>query len=236
MAAKYGLVEPDLARVASPWHTDLDMGRPIEVMTDMALSRKHGFHRLSEHRRGVPRPVRGAARGKGHSLTIDAWEAVGGAANSPASIARQIAMDGGGKASDWTNEVLTPNRRRRSGGSAAAWSAQPLSDDRTRTLAHHCVSRTGPSAVPGTGSDRRRRRDLEHPAVPHQEPPDGNAGRHLHPRLCRQGAARYRDAAHPRADRAWRHRQEDRLAKAANGSCFGQAKRSSKALSSMRGR
>jgi hypothetical protein len=40
---KYGLVEPDLSRVASPWHTDLDMGRPIEVMTDMALSRKLGF-------------------------------------------------------------------------------------------------------------------------------------------------------------------------------------------------
>jgi nucleoside-diphosphate-sugar epimerase len=43
MAAKYSLVEPDLSRVASPWHTDLDLGRPIEVMTDMALSRKLGF-------------------------------------------------------------------------------------------------------------------------------------------------------------------------------------------------
>jgi nucleoside-diphosphate-sugar epimerase len=43
MATKYGLVESDLSRIASPWHTDLDMGRPIEVMTDMALSRKLGF-------------------------------------------------------------------------------------------------------------------------------------------------------------------------------------------------
>jgi nucleoside-diphosphate-sugar epimerase len=43
MVAKYGLVEPDLARVASPWHTDLDLGRPIEVMTDMTASRKLGF-------------------------------------------------------------------------------------------------------------------------------------------------------------------------------------------------
>jgi hypothetical protein len=43
MAAKHGLVEPDLARVASPWHTDLDLGRPIEVMTDMAASRRLGF-------------------------------------------------------------------------------------------------------------------------------------------------------------------------------------------------
>lgn len=43
MAEKFGLVEPDLWRVASPWHTDLDLSRPIEVMTDMALSRKGGF-------------------------------------------------------------------------------------------------------------------------------------------------------------------------------------------------
>ena len=43
MASKYGLVEPDLWRVASPWHTDLDLARPIEVMTDMARSRKLGF-------------------------------------------------------------------------------------------------------------------------------------------------------------------------------------------------
>ena len=30
-------------RVASPWHTDADLGRPIEVMTDMSKSRKLGF-------------------------------------------------------------------------------------------------------------------------------------------------------------------------------------------------
>jgi hypothetical protein len=43
IAEKHGLVEPDLSRVASPWHTDLDLSRPIEVMTDMAASRKRGF-------------------------------------------------------------------------------------------------------------------------------------------------------------------------------------------------
>jgi hypothetical protein len=43
MAQRYGLVEADLDRLASPWHTDLDLGRPIEVMTDMAKSRKLGF-------------------------------------------------------------------------------------------------------------------------------------------------------------------------------------------------
>ncbi|WP_303311253.1 SDR family oxidoreductase [Hymenobacter sp. BT730] len=43
MADRYQLREPDLSRLASPWHTDLDLGRPIEVMTDMAKSRKLGF-------------------------------------------------------------------------------------------------------------------------------------------------------------------------------------------------
>ena len=43
IARDYGLVEPDLNRLASPWHTDADLGRPIEVVTDMSKSRKLGF-------------------------------------------------------------------------------------------------------------------------------------------------------------------------------------------------
>ena len=43
IANKYYLKEPDLNRLASAWHTDLDLGRPIEVMTDMSKSRKLGF-------------------------------------------------------------------------------------------------------------------------------------------------------------------------------------------------
>lgn len=43
IAAKHHLKEPDLNRLASAWHTDLDLGRPIEVMTDMSKSRKMGF-------------------------------------------------------------------------------------------------------------------------------------------------------------------------------------------------
>jgi nucleoside-diphosphate-sugar epimerase len=43
IAQRYNLVEPDLDRLASAWHTDLDLGRPIEVMTDMRNSRKLGF-------------------------------------------------------------------------------------------------------------------------------------------------------------------------------------------------
>jgi len=43
MAQKYGLKEAELGRLASAWHTDLDLGRPIEVMTDMSKSRRMGF-------------------------------------------------------------------------------------------------------------------------------------------------------------------------------------------------
>ncbi|MEI6950755.1 SDR family oxidoreductase [Paraflavisolibacter sp. H34] len=43
IGAKYQLKEPRLNRLASPWHTDLDLGRPLEVMTDMNKSRKLGF-------------------------------------------------------------------------------------------------------------------------------------------------------------------------------------------------
>ena len=43
IARRHGLAEVTLDRLASPWHTDLDLGRPIEVMTDMAHSRKLGF-------------------------------------------------------------------------------------------------------------------------------------------------------------------------------------------------
>ncbi|WPP05182.1 SDR family oxidoreductase [Methylocella tundrae] len=43
IARKHGLVESDLSVVASAWHTDADLGRPIEVVTDMTKSRKLGF-------------------------------------------------------------------------------------------------------------------------------------------------------------------------------------------------
>lgn len=37
------LIEEDLNQLASAWHTDLDLSRPLEVMTDMSKSRKLGF-------------------------------------------------------------------------------------------------------------------------------------------------------------------------------------------------
>ena len=43
IAATHGLVEGDINRLASPWHTDADLGRPIEVVTDMSKSRRLGF-------------------------------------------------------------------------------------------------------------------------------------------------------------------------------------------------
>jgi hypothetical protein len=43
VARRYSLVEPNLPVLASAWHTDADLGRPIEVVTDMSKSRKLGF-------------------------------------------------------------------------------------------------------------------------------------------------------------------------------------------------
>lgn len=43
MAKKYGLAEEDFNKVSSAWHTDLDLSRPIEVITDMTNSRTLGF-------------------------------------------------------------------------------------------------------------------------------------------------------------------------------------------------
>ena len=43
LVAEHGLVEPDLARVASWWHTDADLGREMEVIADMTRSRLLGW-------------------------------------------------------------------------------------------------------------------------------------------------------------------------------------------------
>jgi nucleoside-diphosphate-sugar epimerase len=43
IARKHNLAERNLNVLASPWHTDADLGRPIEVVTDMSKSRKLGF-------------------------------------------------------------------------------------------------------------------------------------------------------------------------------------------------
>jgi hypothetical protein len=43
IAERESLAEADLSRLASPWHTDADLGRPFEVVTDMSKSRRLGF-------------------------------------------------------------------------------------------------------------------------------------------------------------------------------------------------
>ena len=43
IAERRSLVELRLDRLASAWHTDADLGRPIEVLTDMSKSRRLGF-------------------------------------------------------------------------------------------------------------------------------------------------------------------------------------------------
>ena len=43
IVSEHGLKEADIGRLISPWHTDADLGRPIEVVTDMSKSRAMGF-------------------------------------------------------------------------------------------------------------------------------------------------------------------------------------------------
>jgi nucleoside-diphosphate-sugar epimerase len=43
LAERHGLAEADIGKLASWWHTDADLGRPMEVVTDMTKSRKAGF-------------------------------------------------------------------------------------------------------------------------------------------------------------------------------------------------
>ena len=43
LAGRHDLREPRLEALASWWHTDADLGRPMEVLADMTKSRKAGF-------------------------------------------------------------------------------------------------------------------------------------------------------------------------------------------------
>ncbi|MGO2541932.1 MAG: SDR family oxidoreductase [Specibacter sp.] len=43
LVEREGLAEADLSRVASWWHTDSDLNRPVECFTDMSRSRNAGF-------------------------------------------------------------------------------------------------------------------------------------------------------------------------------------------------
>ncbi|BCP56114.1 NAD dependent epimerase/dehydratase [Kaistia sp. 32K] len=43
MAKKYGLVEDDVSKLATWWHSDADFGRTVECISDMRRSRSRGF-------------------------------------------------------------------------------------------------------------------------------------------------------------------------------------------------
>jgi nucleoside-diphosphate-sugar epimerase len=44
IVSRHGLRETELGRLASWWHTDSDLGRPVETFADMTKSRSLGFH------------------------------------------------------------------------------------------------------------------------------------------------------------------------------------------------
>lgn len=43
ISQRHGLREANIERLASAWHTDADLGRPVECVTDMSKSRRAGF-------------------------------------------------------------------------------------------------------------------------------------------------------------------------------------------------
>lgn len=50
MAERHGLVEPDVTKLASWWHTDADLGRDQECVNDVTKSRDFGFDHFRETR------------------------------------------------------------------------------------------------------------------------------------------------------------------------------------------
>ena len=51
IAERHELIEPDVERLAPWWHTDGDLGRPIETYADMTKSRQAGFADVQDSRR-----------------------------------------------------------------------------------------------------------------------------------------------------------------------------------------
>jgi nucleoside-diphosphate-sugar epimerase len=51
IAEREGLAQPDVDRLAPWWHTDSDLGRPVETYADMTKSREAGFPDMQDSRR-----------------------------------------------------------------------------------------------------------------------------------------------------------------------------------------
>lgn len=43
ISGRHGLKETQMGCLAPAWHTDADLGRPVECVTDMSKSRRGGF-------------------------------------------------------------------------------------------------------------------------------------------------------------------------------------------------
>jgi nucleoside-diphosphate-sugar epimerase len=50
LAQRFALREPSLSKLTSAWHTDADLGRPAECLTDMSKNRAAGFNEFQETR------------------------------------------------------------------------------------------------------------------------------------------------------------------------------------------
>lgn len=68
IAEKHGLVEPDISRLASWWHTDADLGRDMEVVTDMGKEPGCRIPLPPPYRAGVQGPLRPVPLRSSHPL------------------------------------------------------------------------------------------------------------------------------------------------------------------------
>ena len=62
IAAKYNLVEPEIDRLVSWWHTDADLGREVACINDMSNSRRLGFTAYQRDNRQLLRSLHRPAR------------------------------------------------------------------------------------------------------------------------------------------------------------------------------
>ena len=179
------------------------LGRPIEVMTDMAASRKLGFPRLPEHRGRLPRPVRRPCARRRSFPDRAVAGSFGGrrGSRSAAADARRIDMDSGEGAPGLDKQRfrdLTVGEGREDRRSAAS---QPNRDRMTehellRIIAFlERVRLPFQELVPIAEEDATWNMLL----FLDPEPSDGKPGRDFHPRLGRQGCR-----TRPRCDASMR--------------------------------
>jgi hypothetical protein len=111
--------------LASAWHTDADLGRPIEVVTDMSKSRKLGFlaYQATDERE-LLRSVRTAARGSHHSVI--AAQVPSPATRASSSQVAPIGMNG----TDLSRIISESERRKREAGTALILSFSPAYSQR----------------------------------------------------------------------------------------------------------